>query len=137
MATVLNPYLNFRDNARTAMGFYKSVLGGELIMSTFGEGGMSQNEGDGNLIMHAQLNSPNGMVLMASDTPASMGAPRGNGAISLSGNDEAALRGYWDKLSEGANIIMPLMKAPWGDTFGMLTDKFDVQWLVNIAGAKE
>jgi PhnB protein len=137
MATVLNPYLNFRDNARTAMEFYKSVLGGELMMSTFGEGGMSQSEGDGNLIMHAQLNAPNGMVLMASDTPSSMGEPRGNGAISLSGDDEGALRGFWDKLSEGANIVMPLMKAPWGDTFGMLTDKFNVQWLVNIAGAKE
>ena len=135
MTVVLNPYLNFDAKAREAMEFYKSVLGGELMMSTFGEGGMNPDPREKDLIMHAQLNSPNGMVLMASDTPSNMGR-RGNGAISLSGTDENTLRGYWDKLSEGANVMMPLTKAPWGDTFGMLTDKFGVQWLVNIGAPK-
>jgi PhnB protein len=136
MATVLNPYLSFHDNARQAMEFYKSTLGGELTMSTFGEGGMNQDPRESNLIMHAQLNAPNGMVLMGSDTPSSMGPPRGNGAISLSGDDERSLRGYWEKLREGGSIVMPLEKAPWGDTFGMLNDKFGVQWLVNITAPK-
>lgn len=136
MATVLNPYLSFRNSTRQAMEFYKAALGGELHMSTFGEGGMSEDASQKNLIMHAQLNAPNSMTLMASDTPESMGPPTPNGSISLSGDDEKALRGYWDKLSAGANIIMPLEKAPWGDTFGMLKDKFGVQWMVNIAGAK-
>jgi PhnB protein len=59
--------------------------------------------------------------------------------VSLSGDNEAEaeLKGYWDKLSEGANITMPLGKAPWGDTFGMLADKFGTNWLVNIAGKKD
>jgi PhnB protein len=86
--------------------------------------------------MHAQLNAPNGFVLMGSDTPTSMGAPRENGAISLSGDSEAELSGYWQKLSAGAKIMAPLAKAPWGDSFGMLADKFGVTWMVNIAGRK-
>ena len=137
MATTLNPYLSFKDTARQAMEFYKAALGGELTISTFGESGMSQDPAEKNGVMHAQLKAPNGMVLMGSDTPASMGAPHANGSISLSGDDEKALRGYWQKLSAGATIVAPLEQAPWGDTFGMLTDKFGVMWMVNIAGAKK
>jgi PhnB protein len=134
MASVLNPYLSFNSNAREAMEFYKSVFGGDLNVSTFGQGGMSQDPGEANKVMHAQLRSPSGFVLMGSDTPASMGAPRANGQISLSGDNESELSGYWQKLSQGGNVMMPLAKAPWGDSFGMLTDKFGVPWMVNIAG---
>lgn len=135
MPTVLNPYLSFKDTARAAMTFYKSVLGGDLVMSTFGEGGMSKEPAEKDKIMHGQLNAPGGMVLMGSDTPPGMEV-RTNGAVSLSGEDDAALRDYWRRLSEGAMIIAPLEPAPWGDTFGMLTDRFGVFWMVNIAGRK-
>jgi PhnB protein len=88
--------------------------------------------------MHAQLESPSGLTLMASDTPARMEYNPGNTySISLSGEDDAELRGYWDKLSEGGAVSMPLAMAPWGDAFGMCNDKFGVAWLVNIAGPKE
>lgn len=138
MATqTLNPYVNFRDNARDAMGFYKAVFGGELTMSTFADFGSSSGPADANLIMHSQLETPAGFTLMASDTPAHMEFKgSGNISISLSGTDEAALTGYWNALSDGAKIIEPLARAPWGDSFGMLTDKFGVSWLVNISGAK-
>ena len=137
MAKKLNPYINFKDNARQAMEFYRSALGGDLKMTTFGEGGMSQGGADEKLVMHAQLEAADGMTLMASDTPAGMPFNPGNNiSISLSGEDEKALRGYWDKLSQGGNIVMPPEPAPWGDTFGMCTDKFGIQWLVNITGAK-
>jgi PhnB protein len=56
-------------------------------------------------------------------------------SVSLSGDDEAELTGYWNQLSEGATITAPLNKAPWGDTFGMCKDKFGINWLVNISGA--
>jgi PhnB protein len=134
MASVLNPYLSFSNNARQAMEFYKSVFGGNLNISNFGEGGMPHDPAESSKVMHAQLNSSAGFVLMGSDTPASMGSPRANGQISLSGNDEKELTGYWDKLSEGGQVMMPLAKAPWGDSFGMLTDKFGVPWMVNISG---
>ena len=72
---------------------------------------------------------------MASDTPNRMEYQAGtNYSMSLSGDNEAELKGYFEKLLAGGNVTMPLEKAPWGDTFGMLTDKFGVSWLVNIAG---
>ena len=132
----LNPYLSFKDNARQAMEFYKTVFGGELTLSTFGDGGMAHAPADNAKIMHGQLVGANGYWLMGSDTPSDM-EMRPNGAVSLSGDDEASLKGYWDKLSAGATIAMPLEKAPWGDSFGMLTDKFGVSWMVNIAGSPQ
>ncbi len=134
MGSRLNPYLNFKNSARQAMEFYQTVFGGDLSEMTFGEGGMSQDPAEKNLVMHAQLVVPNGYWLMAADTPAHMGTPSPNGSVSLSGDEDAALRGYWERLSGGATIRMPLEKAPWGDSFGMLVDKFGVPWLVNIAG---
>ena len=138
MPTLLNPYINFKDNARQAMEFYKSVFGGVLEMNTFKDFQQSQNPDDDNKIMHSQLNTPNGMVLMASDAPAGMPLDSGsNITISLSGDDNAELRGYWEKLSNGGSVTLPLEVAPWGDAFGMVTDQFGIQWMVNIAGKKE
>lgn len=135
MQTQLNPYLNFKDNAREAMEFYKTVFGGKLLMSTFKDYGASQDVSEDNKIMHSMLEADNGITFMAADTPNRMEYKAGtNYSMSLSGDNEAELRGYFEKLSEGGNVTMPLEKAPWGDTFGMLTDKFGVPWLVNIAG---
>ncbi len=133
MPSKLNPYISFKDSAKQAMEFYKDVFGGDLTLSTFKESGMD-DPSFGDNIMHSQLIAENGMTLMASDTPPHMEyKPGTNVSISLSGNAEEELKGYWDKLSLGANISMPLNKAPWGDTFGMLTDKFGIPWLVNIS----
>lgn len=136
MQTRLNPYLSFKDNTAEVMAFYREVFGGELESDTFASGGMPTEPADANLIMHSQLTTPGGMVLMASDTPPGIEfKPGTNGTISLSGDDEAELRGYYDKLSGGGgSVTMPLEKAPWGDYFGMCTDKFGVNWMVNIAG---
>lgn len=136
MSTMLNPYVSFRDNAKEAMEFYQSVFGGELTSSTFAEFGASDEPAEQDKIMHSTLTTKGGMVLMASDTPNHMDyTPGNNCAISLSGEDEAELRGYWEKLSADGAVAMPLAPAPWGDAFGMCTDKYGVNWLVNIAGA--
>jgi PhnB protein len=133
MQSRLNPYINFKDTTKAAMEFYQTVFGGKLDMNTFKEGGMPAGVDD-NKIMHAQLDAENGMMFMASDTPPSMEYTPGAAiSISLSGDNEAELRGYWDKLQVGGTIVMPLEKAPWGDIFGMLTDKFGIKWLVNIS----
>ena len=133
MPSVLNPYLNFRDNARQAMEFYRDIFGGNLNLNTFGQYGDANAPGADN-IMHAQLETDNGFTLMASDTPPGMEVNEGAGniTISLSGEDEQELRGYWDKLSEGGNVTMPLEKQMWGDIYGQCTDKFGVQWMVDI-----
>ena len=135
MQTRLNPYLGFKDNAREAMEFYKSVFGGKLEISTFKDMQASQDPAESNNVMHSMLTSDNGLVLMASDTPSHMEYKPGTSfSISLSGDNEEELRGYFEKLTEGGTVIQPLEKAPWGDTFGMCNDKFNVSWLVNISG---
>ena len=135
MTTRLNPYLSFRDTAREAMGFYQSVFGGELTRSTFAEFHASDDPAEQDKIMHSMLVTDGGLTLMAADTPNRMEyTPGNNYSISLSGEDEAELRGYWDKLTDGGTVTMPLEQAPWGDTFGMCVDRFGVTWLVNIAG---
>jgi PhnB protein len=137
MTSTLNPYLSFRDDARAAMEFYRGALGGDLTVNTFGEYG-DKDAPDANLVMHAQLTTPSGFTLMGSDTPAQMEFQEGSRfSISLSGDDEAELRGYFEKLSEGGAVTMPLEKQMWGDHFGMLTDPFGVNWMVNIAGESQ
>jgi len=138
MRSTLHPYLSFRDNARAAMEFYQTVFGGKLTMSTFKEFHASQDPSEDNKIMHSMLEAENGITFMASDTPSTMEyRPGTNMSMSLSGDNTAELTAYYEKLSAGGTIGMPLEKAPWGDTFGMLTDKFGVSWLVNISSPKE
>jgi PhnB protein len=139
MTTRLNPYLSFRDTARGAMDFYHSVFGGELVQNTFADFHASEDPAEQDKIMHSMLVTKTGLVLMAADTPNGMDyTPDSSHAVSLSGEqeDEAELRGYWEKLSDGANVTAPLEKAPWGDTFGMCVDRFGITWMVNIAGAQ-
>ena len=132
MAIVMNPYLSFDGNARQAMEYYRSVFGGELTMNTFGEFGNADQPG-ADKIMHAQLNADQGITLMASDMPPGMDHQPGNSmTVSLSGDDAGQLRGYWEKLTEGGSVSMPMEKQMWGDEFGMCTDQYGVPWMVNI-----
>ncbi|ACQ79902.1 Glyoxalase/bleomycin resistance protein/dioxygenase [Beutenbergia cavernae DSM 12333] len=136
MATRLNPYLSFRGQAREAMEFYRSVLGGELTVSTFGEFQMAQDPAEQDWVMHSQLETADGFTLMGADTPSGMDHTVGNAySVSLSGDDEPQLREWFEKLSDGGTVQEPFVKAPWGDTFGMVTDKYGVAWMVNAAGA--
>jgi PhnB protein len=138
MHSRLNPYLNFTGNAREAMHFYQSVFGGKLVMDTFGENNMAKNPADADKIMHAQLEVDNLIILMGSDSPEDMETqPGGSISLSLSGNNETELRGYYEKLSANGQVILPLEMAPWGDYFGMCTDKFGTSWMVNIAKQQE
>jgi PhnB protein len=135
MTVRLNPYLGFRDDAREAMTFYQSVFGGELTISTFADLHASEDPAEQDKVMHSQLETPDGLVLMASDTPNRMEyQPHAGIYVSLSGDDEAKLRGWWERLSESGTVTMPFAKAPWGDTFGMCVDQFGTSWMVNAAG---
>jgi PhnB protein len=137
MSTILNPYLGFRDNARQAMEFYQSVFGGELTLSTFADFQASEDPAEQDKIMHGMLVTKGGLNLMGADTPGRMSyTPGDNYSVSLSGDDEAELRRYWEGLTAGGIVGMPLERAPWGDFFGMCTDKFGVSWLVNINAAQ-
>jgi PhnB protein len=132
MTSRLNPYLNFNGDARQALEFYATVFGGELTLSTFADFG-AQDSADADRIMHGQLETAAGYPIMAADVTSDMPyqAPAGC-AVSISGDDDT-LHGYWDKLSSGGTVTMPLAKQAWGDEFGMCTDRFGVPWLVNIS----
>ena len=133
----LNPYLSFKNEARTAMEFYQSVFGGDLDVSTFGSyEGMVEDPSENDLVMHAQLTTPDGLVLMASDTPARMDYQKPAGiSVSVSGDDEAQLEGYWNGLVDGGSVTMPFEVPPWGGRFGMLRDKFGIDWMVAYSPA--
>lgn len=137
MPTTLSPYLNFRDQTAEAMEFYHSVMGGVLTMSRYSEFGVSDDPAEADRIMHAQLVLPSGLILMAADVPDRMEHSRGvnDGAVALFGDDEEDLTRLYEGLSEGGTIGEPLAKAPWGDSFGSFTDRFGVDWLVNISPA--
>jgi PhnB protein len=137
MKARLNPYLAFDGNCGEAMKFYQSVLGGELKMQTFGESGSDVKDEDKDRIIHALLDNE-ALTFMASDgneeNPVSFG---NNISMSIVGEDEDQLRKFFEGLSEGGNVDMPLEKQFWGDTFGMLTDKFGVHWMVNINSGQQ
>lgn len=130
----LNPYLSFRDNAREAMEFYHGVLGGELTISAFGDmpdSGVAA--GEENLVMHAQLTTEGGLVLMGSDTPTGMEYQTPQGiSVSLSGGEPEteSLRAAWEGLTAGGTVVMPFEPAPWGGLFGMLVDRYGISWMV-------
>jgi len=132
VASRMNPYISFSDDARQAMEFYERVFGGSLTLSTFGEFG-AEGSADADKIMHAMLETDSGFTLMGADTPPGMEHnPGTNMAVSLSGDDADELRGYWEKLSDGGTVSVPLEKQMWGDEFGSCTDRFGISWMVNI-----
>ena len=132
MPSVLNPYVSFEGTAREALEFYASVFGGTPAVTTFGEGGMPGPDGD--KVMHGILETTSGFTIMGADAPTGMQRAPGNTmSISLSGTDVDELRGYWDKLSGGGTVIMPLATQVWGDEFGMCSDRFGTPWMVNIS----
>jgi len=115
------------------MEFYKSIFGGKLELNTYKEFGQSQDPSQDDLIMHAMLEADNGITFMAADALPDAEYKLGNNmSMCLSGDNKLELQDYWDKLSAGATIKLPLEAAVWGDLFGMLTDQYGIDWMVNI-----
>ncbi|MCT4603312.1 MAG: VOC family protein [Marinifilum sp.] len=140
MAT-LNVYLAFNGNCEEAFEFYKSVLGGEFThVARFGEMPPSDNcppvpEKDKNLIMHVSLPISKETVLMGSDSSEAFGPlpTQGNNfSLSLDTDSKEEADRIFAALSAGGNAIMPMDKTFWGSYFGMLTDKFGIQWMVSF-----
>ncbi|MGW0865243.1 VOC family protein [Streptomyces sp. NPDC002611] len=132
MVTRLNPYLTFNGEARQAMEFYKEVFGGSLTLNSYGDFGQADAP-NADKIMHGMLETTSGFTLMGADNPPGLESAPGNPfSVSLSGDDDAELRGYWEKLSENGSVSVPLEKQMWGDEFGMCTDRFGTPWMVNI-----
>lgn len=139
MSVSLNPYIFFQGNAKEAMEFYQSVFGGELTIQTNSETPkdvqeqMGMTEETKNQVMHARLEGE--INLMGSDSPKASAEAK-KIELSITGDDEAKLSGWFDKLSVGGKVTMPITKQFWGDTFGMTTDKYGVDWMVNVLAKK-
>jgi PhnB protein len=135
-------YLNFDGTTEEAFNFYKSIFGGEL-MSLMRYGEMSEEEmagcaalsdADKKKIMHVGLPVGENMVLMGTDSLDSMGPPLtmgNNFSISLSMDQQEESTRYFEGLSAGGQVIMPMGKVFWAEQFGMLVDPYGVQWMIN------
>ena len=140
MVVDLNAYLQFQSEAREALEFYQQVFGGELDISTFGDYELNEDPADADLVMHGMLETDNGLAFMASDTPVGMEYSGIRGvSLALFGTleDEVELRQYWDALTEGGQVQMPLEQAPWGDYFGQLVDRYGVNWMFDFGDPQE
>ncbi|MFC0182464.1 PhnB protein [Pseudarcicella hirudinis] len=135
MAAV-NPYLTFDGNCEEAFNFYKSVFGGEFpyigrFSDAPSDSGMPSDEA--NKIMHVSLPIGHGSIIMGSDRLNEHGKATigDNFSISINAESEAEADKLFNGLSAGGNVSMPLQKTFWGAYFGMFTDKFGIQWMVN------
>jgi PhnB protein len=127
------PYLFFKGDAKAAMEFYKDVFGGKLTIQTMAESSpeIQMPEMKPTDVMHARLVGP--VSLMASDSSkASQKMAKVELAINGSSADEAEMREIFEKLSDGGKVAMKLEKMPWGDIYGQVTDKFGVDWMMDI-----
>jgi PhnB protein len=116
------------------MEFYNAAFGGELTLQTYKEMNMAQSPDQDNLVGHSQFVATDNMTLMGSDDPEGESY---SASVAVSGENLDELRGYWDKLSDGATVLAPFETAPWGDTFGMLMDKFGIRWMINVVTAAQ
>ena len=136
MTLKLISYVHFNGNARAAAEFYQSVFGGELQMSTFADYAseeMPVGDADKDKIMHAFLKGDNGIRIMLSDTPSYMEYVEGSRiSLALNSDDETEGRALWDKLTDGGTVTVELQKSMWDSVFGMFTDKFGVEWMIDI-----
>ena len=151
MSITTTTHLNFRGDARAALEFYRSVFGGDLSIATYGDFGMPPEAPGAQNVVFGQLESENGFRVMAYDIPGEAGGStaasgttrRENGVtltdqpffVSVRGDALDEVQGYWEALSAGASIIEPLAASAWSPGFGMLTDRFGVTWILDVASA--
>jgi|SRR5271165_3650387 len=131
----LNAYLMFNGDAEEVLEYYRSAFGGEIHLMRWAGSPAAGHApaGWGEKVLHATLDAPNGVKVMASDTPEHHNAGD-NFALAYHTNDSAKLRDVFSKLSAGGQVTMPLEKTFWSESFGMLTDKFGIKWIVNLDG---
>lgn len=134
MSVTTTTHLNFRGDARAALAFYQSVFGGHLAVVTYSDAGNVQEESEADQVMWGQVLAENGFHVMAYDVPSGMGYDRGENSffVSLRGKTVDEVTGFWEKLSDGATVVVPMGPAGWAPAYGMLRDLFGVVWVVDV-----
>ena len=150
MSITTTTHLNFRGDAREALEFYRSVFGGQTVVATYGDVGMPAEAPGADKVVFGQLETAEGFRVMAYDIPGQSGGSaaagstrRENGVtltdqpffVSVRGESLEEVEAYWSALSAGASLVEPLAASAWSPGFGMLTDRFGVTWILDVAAA--
>ena len=149
MSITTTTHLNFRGDARAALEFYQSVFGGQVTIATYGDFGMPADAPGAENVVFGQVESAHGFRVMAYDIPGQTGGSastagttrRENGAtltdqssfVAVRGDTLDEVQGYWAALSAGGSVVEPLAASAWSPGFGMLTDRFGVTWILDVA----
>ncbi|UOF00649.1 VOC family protein [Bdellovibrio reynosensis] len=132
----VNTYLTFDGSCKEAMSFYQKCLEGELQMTTFGESNMPTPPEAKDRVMHARMFKGGMTLIMASDTMPGMQCRQGdNFSISLTCENAGEAEKFFVSLSEGGIVKMPLQETFWAEKFAMFTDKFGINWMINLEKA--
>lgn len=134
MSVKSTTHLNFRGDARAALEFYRAVFGGALAAVTYKDAGNVQEPAEADQVMWGQVAADNGFHVMAYDVPATMAYDQGENSffVSVRGDTVEEVAGYWEKLSDGAAIVIPIGPASWAPVYGMLKDRFGVVWVLDV-----
>ncbi|GAA0341874.1 VOC family protein [Actinoallomurus spadix] len=135
MSITTTTHLNFRGTAREALDFYRSVFGGRTVVVTYKDAGNVPNENEADWVMWGEVAGDNGFHVMAYDVPSPLPWSQGDDPffVSVRGDDADEISALWQKLAEGSTVARPLEPAPWAPLYGMLTDRFGVTWVLDVA----
>ena len=134
MSVNVVPHLNFRSDARAALGFYRTVFDGDLAIITYGDMGNVQEPAEADQVVWGQVADTSGPRVMAYDVPSGQPWDQGQDPffISLRGDAAEEVTAYWEKLAVGSTVIVPLEPSQWAPLYGMLRDPFGVTWVVDV-----
>lgn len=130
--TTVNPYLAFNGNCREAMTFYKKALDGELTLQTFGESPVEVSPEHKDKVMHAILTFGNAIIMASDGMPGHEVKPGNSVNLSIAALTVEDGERMFNNLSAGGTVTMPWNKTFWGAMFGMFTDKFGMDWMINV-----
>ncbi|MFD9125829.1 VOC family protein [Kitasatospora sp. NPDC059571] len=135
MAVTTTTHLNFRGAARDALDFYRSVFGGRTAVVTYKDAGAVPNESEADWVMWGETVADSGFHVMAYDVPSATAWDQGDKPffVSVRGDDTDEIDALWQRLAEGATVLRPLEAAPWAPLYGMVTDRFGVTWVLDVA----
>ena len=135
MSLQTTTHLNFRGQARAALEFYQSVFGGDLVAVSYADAHAVQDPAEADQIMWGQVSAPDGFRVMAYDVPVALPWDRGQTSFFVSVRAESTeeLAPLWARLADGASVVVDLAPAQWAPAYGMLTDRFGVTWVLDVA----
>ena len=137
MTVVTTPHLNFRGNAKSALDFYHSVFGGQLIAVTNEQAYSAEIPEEAQQIKFGQVIGENGFQIMAFDVPSSQSYDQGDKSlyVSVRGDSADEITELWGKLAKGSTILSDLAPSAFSPAYGMLTDAYGVTWVLDVAVA--